>query len=136
MVDLKPRMAYNDPTVKREEDNMAYPNECFWNSNSPLQPLADELRALIPAEGEVPNKKQNPALERFRKASNCYYDLFNNGLCNRAREFYHVFKITSSHYRQGEWGYNNRLYEVVEPVMEQIVMDAMAEQAVNLLEVA
>lgn len=112
---------------------MAYPNECYWNNNGKYQEFVDELQALVPAQGEVPNKRKNKALEKFRKASNCYYDLFNNGLCNRAREFYHVFGIASGHYKIGRWDHSNRLYEDVEPVMDKIIEDAMAEQAVNML---
>lgn len=27
-------------------------------------------------------------------ATNCYYDLFNNGLCNRSKDFYRVFRFS------------------------------------------
>lgn len=34
----------------------------YWNSNGKLQFAIDELQKLVPAEGEVPNKRKNPAL--------------------------------------------------------------------------
>lgn len=110
----------------------------YWNHKGKHQDFAEELRKLIPIEGEVPNKRKNPALEKFRKASNCYYDLYNNGLCNRAREFYGVFKIASSHFRyMGPYPrFMEELYVRVEAKMDEIIEAAMAEQALNLLEVA
>ena len=67
----------------------------YWSNEGKHQALADTLQALIPAIGEVPDgKKQNKHLERFRKAMNCYYDLYNNGLCNRAREFSRLYKLS------------------------------------------
>jgi len=62
----------------------------YWNSNGTYEALSKKLEQLVPVEGPVtaPNSR---ALEKFRKASNCYYDLFNNGLCNRAAEFRQVF---------------------------------------------
>lgn len=67
----------------------------YWNEQGTYQALVTPLQALIPAVGEVPQgKKQNKHLERFRKAMNCYYDLYNNGLCNRAREFSRLYKIS------------------------------------------
>lgn len=67
----------------------------YWNEQGAYQVLVTPLQALIPTEGEVPQgKKQNKHLERFRKAMNCYYDLYNNGLCNRAREFSRLYKLS------------------------------------------
>lgn len=66
----------------------------YWSEQGRHQALVTPLQALIPAVGEVPQgKKQNKHLERFRKAMNCYYDLYNNGLCNRAREFSRLYKL-------------------------------------------
>jgi len=112
--------------------------DTYWNHSGKHEHLADELRKLIPLEGSVANPRKNPALEKFRKASNCYYDLYNNGLCNRAREFYGVFGIASSHYRLGGpySRFSDHLYAQVEAKMDEIIEAAMAEQALNLLEVA
>lgn len=100
----------------------------YWGSKGKFQAFADHLIKLIPAEGEVPNKKVFPALEKFRKASNCYYDLYNNGLYNRAREFRHAFGFASSNYKYGFGQFSSTMYELVEAKMDRIVLDAMDEQ--------
>lgn len=64
----------------------------YWNGRGRLKDYADKLNKLIPAAG--PCEPDAPRLDRFRVASNCYYDLFNNGLCNRAAEFRGVFKFS------------------------------------------
>lgn len=114
-------------------------NNTYWNHNGTYEHFAQELRKLIPIEGEVPNKRKNPALEKFRKASNCYYDLYNNGLYNRAREFYHVFKIASGNYKYLPGAHRmfmEELYVQVEAKMDEVILAAMNEQALNLLEAA
>ena len=63
-------------------------HDTYWCSKGEHQALLDAVNKLIPAMGEIPEK---PALDLFRQASNCYYDLYNNGLCNRADEFERVF---------------------------------------------
>ena len=64
----------------------------YWNEEGFHQTIAEALQGLIPVIGEVPEgKTTNKALERFRRAQNCYYDLYNNGLINRAREFSTLF---------------------------------------------
>jgi hypothetical protein len=108
----------------------------YWNSNGKFQAFAEHLRTLVPIEGEVPNKRKNPALEKFRKASNCYYDLYNNGLWNRAREFYGVFKIASGNYKylSGRMygpSFMEELYVEVEAKMDEIVLAAMDEQVAH-----
>lgn len=103
----------------------------YWNSNGLHQHLADELTKLVPAMGEVP--AGNPMLEKFRKASNCYYDLYNNGLCNRAKEFWRVFGIRSSEYKNHSTRFprfHEELYELLEAKMEAIILDAVAEQKI------
>jgi hypothetical protein len=67
--------------------------KCYWNNTGVYQEHSDALLKLIPEVGVCNNANQNPDLEKFRKAVNCYYDLYNNGLCNRAREFSILFRI-------------------------------------------
>lgn len=56
----------------------------YWNGKGKLQAVYDKLKKLIPQEGGCPDPKgRNAHLERLRVAANCYYDLYNNGLCNR-----------------------------------------------------
>ena len=59
----------------------------YWNGKGRYQETANLLMQLIPFTGEV----STPKLETFRKAVNCYYDLYNNGLWNRAKEFVTIF---------------------------------------------
>jgi len=106
----------------------------YWEEKGIYQTLAEELQALLPTFGEVDKgKTTNKALERFRKAQNCYYDLYNNGLCNRAREFSTVFRISgvSREIRQN-YGYNylvsSATEEAIDKKMDELIMNAYAEQ--------
>ena len=104
----------------------------YWNSNGRFQSLVEHLQKLVPIQGEVKDPRKNKALEKFRRASNCYYDLYNNGLGNRAREFAQVFKIPSSHYKEpwrGYGCYRDSLYELMEQRMDEIILAAHMEQA-------
>lgn len=110
--------------------------ESFWNGNSDMQDVVDKLAELVPAAGKVESPRKNAALERFRRATNCYYDLYNNGLINRRQEFYRLFKIRVSDFKfswpsnmRGEIDFN-RIMPVVEPVMRKFVQDAAAEQGI------
>jgi hypothetical protein len=105
----------------------------YWNSNGRFQAAADALQALIPSEGSVADTRKNAKLERFRKAVNCYYDLYNNGLCNRAREFHTVFKVASSLYRNygRHYSYSQQLYRLTEEAMDVIIEDAALEQGID-----
>jgi len=79
---------FRNPT---EEKTM---NKTYWTGQGRYQLKADALEKLLPAIGEVEGGQgANKHLEAFRRAVNCYYDLYNNGLCNRAREFSTLFKI-------------------------------------------
>ena len=110
----------------------------YWNSNGTYQNLAEQLRPLVPHAGEITGK-ENKALEKFRKASNAYYDIFNNGGCNRAAEIRRIFKfgMTSMsevvqtgrlRHRKLNW---NAIHEKVEPIMDQIILAAAAEQGIR-----
>lgn len=108
--------------------------QSFWNNNSDMQDVADEISSLVPAMGPVPDPRKNKALERFRRASNCYYDLYNNGLDNRRQEFYRLFKIrVSDFYKRGRRRDIDfdRIMPIVELVMRQFVLDAAAEQGIK-----
>lgn len=103
----------------------------YWNHNGLYETAAKELRKLIPDTGSVPNpRSKNKALEQFRKACNCYYDLYNNGLCNRASEFARVIGITPHHHRVvGSYGkFFEHLYTETETAMNRIVLAAAQEQ--------
>jgi hypothetical protein len=69
-------------------------DKTYWTGQGRYQAQADALEKLLPIFGEVEDGKgANKHLEAFRRAVNCYYDVYNNGLCNRAREFSTLFKI-------------------------------------------
>lgn len=100
----------------------------YWNQTGTHEALASQLQKMIPAEGSVANPKKNKKLEKFRVAVNCYYDLYNNGLCNRAREFAKVFGIASSRYKLINGGFVNSLYVETELAMDRIILEAASEQ--------
>lgn len=104
----------------------------YWNGTGLFQSLADKVREFVPAMGNV--EKGNPKLERFRKAMNAYYDIYNNGGCNRASSIRHYFKVSMSHFRSSmgrEIGYIthfDKIYQYTDPVMDGIILDAALEQ--------
>ena len=70
---------------------MSIINDTYWNNRGRYQDKASKLEALIPSIGEVENADQRPELERFRTASNAYYDVFNNGGWNMQSEIEELF---------------------------------------------
>ncbi len=106
----------------------------YWNEQGTYQTIAEALQGLIPAIGEVPEgKTTNKALERFRRAQNCYYDLYNNGLGNRAREFSTLFRIPGVPREiKQNYHYNflvSSLTEgAIENKMDGFILDAYREQ--------
>lgn len=105
----------------------------YWSHNGRFQHFVNALEAKVPCEGAVPSATtKNKALERFRKASNCYYDLYNNGLCNHARSFSKIFGIAASHYANRRSGsFMQSLYDELEPKMDEIVLAAAKEQGIT-----
>lgn len=69
-------------------------HDTYWNHNGNHESLLTAVQAMIPDIGEIPEADNKPQLERFRQAANCYYDLYNNGLCNRESEFLELFGFT------------------------------------------
>ena len=54
--------------------------------------LADELHGLLPLQGKCEfSQSKNKHLDKFRRAQNAAYDLFNNGLINRRGQFNNIF---------------------------------------------
>ena len=102
----------------------------YWNSNGTYQNLAEQLRSHVPFAGEITGK-ENKALEKFRKASNAYYDIFNNGGCNRAAQIRSIFKFGMTTMRVGKRFDWNAIHEKVEPIMDQIILAAAAEQGIR-----
>ena len=106
----------------------------YWNNNGTFQTVVNQLNKLIPDEGSVVQPRKNKALEKFRKASNCYHDLYNNGLCNRAQDFRTVFGIASSHYKTSRlrMSFMSDIYVDTEKVMDTIVINAAEEQGLAI----
>lgn len=97
----------------------------YWNGNGKYQTLADQLLELVPANGQVDKPKQNPALEKFRLYTNAYYDLFNNGGWNRARDIYRWFPGAMSLAKKNRW---DDIYGITEPRIDKIILAAAREQ--------
>ena len=98
----------------------------YWNNNGTHQELIDKLQAMIPHEGSISGAKKQK-LEKLRKAINCYYDLYNNGLCNRGRSFGLTF-FPYARYRYGNFQFMDALYERAESIMDTFVLAAAREQ--------
>lgn len=105
----------------------------YWNSAGKHQDKASLLEKLLPDSGPVDNPRKNPKLERFRKACNCYHDLYNNGLCNRKSEFRQVFGLSSTHYKLGRHDFAQSLYDLTEQRMNEIILEAFEEQQATLV---
>lgn len=105
----------------------------YWNHKGKYQDIIDELQALIPSEGAVESpRSKNKHLEKFRVAVNCYYDLYNNGLCNRMSQFRSVFGFAASPYRGPRFGsFTESLYNMVEERMNEIAELAAIEQDIR-----
>jgi hypothetical protein len=106
----------------------------YWNRSGTYQNLAEELGKLVPAMGEIKGSK-NRQLERYRKAQNAYYDIFNNGGCNRGRsigKFFEGVMFYIDHYRRCNFGNVNwqRIHAITEPKMDEIILAAAAEQKI------
>ena len=56
-----------------------------WGVRNDVKHLVDALQNKLPAMGMVKNANKNRHLEKFRKAQNVTYDIFNNGLGNRGK---------------------------------------------------
>lgn len=47
----------------------------YWDNKGQYQPLYEQVKGLIPAEGPA----NTETLETLRRVSRCYYDIYNNG---------------------------------------------------------
>lgn len=111
----------------------------YWNHKGTHQNLVDQLNKLVPASGDIKGSK-NKALERFRKASNAYYDIFNNAGLNRMRSISKFFG-TEVTFRLNQCWQNRRYFDMdngwdrihscVEPKMDEIILAAAKEQGIN-----
>ena len=114
-----------------------YQEEMFknpWGVNQGFSHLNNNLNDLLPLEGrcEFPNSK-NKALDKFRRAQNAAYDLFNNGLCNKRSLFQNIYGWSvgvrdTSYATKMQWSmWEDRVEEVLTPIM----LEAAKEQGVT-----
>ena len=114
-----------------------YQEEMFknpWGVNQGFSHLNNNLNDLIPLEGrcEFPNSK-NKALDKFRRAQNAAYDLFNNGLGNKRSLFQNIYGWSvgvrdTSYATKMQWSmWEDRVEEVLTPIM----LEAAKEQGVS-----
>lgn len=109
--------------------------QSYWNSTGKFQTFIEELHKRIPASGAVEYaRSKNKCLERFRAASNAYYDLFNNGGMNRMNEIRRIFGLCqrdfyeSGNYQGMQRPNFDKAMRIVDPVMDDIVLNAIVEQ--------
>lgn len=115
----------------------------YWNNKGTYPEAVEKLQALIPVSGSVANPYKNKALERFRKAQNAYYRLYNDGDFNsgkgrmfgieyisrfRTRKFYTAHNGRMQSY--GCWAQG--LYDEVEVGINKIIEAAAKEQGIEL----
>ena len=113
------RYAYMDDTCEE------WTQGTYWGEDGTYQDLSVKLHELVPSSGTVDYPEQNPKLERFRKMSNAYYDLYNNGGTNTGRETAYYFPRTVTYAKQMRW---DRCYEITEPKMDRAILQAAKEQ--------
>ena len=105
----------------------------YWNNRGLYQETATALEKRIPTFGKVEDAKQHPKLERLRRATNMYYDLYNNGAGNTHTGMHRGFKgllgvsivLARDFYR--------RDLLTIEASVDRLVKDAAAEQNVPLV---
>ena len=105
----------------------------YWSHKGKYPKILAEIQKLVPASGEIPgwSATHNKELETFRIAQNCYYDLYNNGLCNRLKEFRKVFG--SCGYKRGD-ELTEEIVNNVETRMDELILRAAKEQGIALPE--
>jgi len=105
-----------------------------WGVNSGFETLRDQLNELIPLSGACENPRtKNKALDKFRRAQNAAYDLFNNGLCNKRGLFNQIYGFAPT---QRCTNYASRLQwshweDRVEEVLTPIIIAAAREQGIK-----
>ena len=105
-----------------------------WGVHKDFEGIVRSLTILLPDSGEVEGE-DNKSLEKFRKASNVIYDIYNNGLCNRGREL-RVLGLTKADISDYPPRYGFVVHpkdEVIWEAFRPIVIDAVDEQFSRVL---
>lgn len=106
------------------------PNNAEWGVTEATRPLAKELDVLIPISGPVAQPNKNPKLEKYRKAANVVYDIFNNGLMNRGLQLRVLGLRKHDLPRIRGWGTWSQCEGVVEKAFTPIIIEACVEQGI------
>ena len=115
-----------------------YQEELFkaeWGVNPGFSHLVEQLNEMLPLMGKCENARTtNKKLDKFRRAQNVIYDLFNNGLGNRRSEYRRMFGdvplpgIRSQHYISAlRW---SQIEDEVEQNFTPIIIEAAKEQGI------
>jgi len=123
-------LAQTQQQIAATDYDAAYAAHCtYWNHKGLLQPLYEQLNNMIPSSGACEKARgANKHLDRMRRAANCMYDLYNNGLCNRQTQFNRMFDVRSSDYGSYRYGFDKGLYKLVESKFDAYVALAAQEQ--------
>jgi hypothetical protein len=105
-----------------------------WGLNSGFTKVVDQLNELLPMSGACENpRSKNKNLDKFRRAQNAAYDLFNNGLWNKRGLFKQIYGWAPGtrdcdHASSRQWSYwEDRVEEVLTP----IIIAAAREQGIK-----
>lgn len=99
----------------------------YWNNKGTYQQIVDKLENLIPLFNEVENPEQNPKLEKFRKAGNCYYQIYNNGNFSKA---YNIFRVGLKKHTDVNGVLTEYGQQILETEMDIVVLEAAREQGI------
>ena len=107
-----------------------------WAIYSGFAHIQEKLDALLPFQGKVEKSQSaNKQLEKFRKAQNLIYDLFNNALGNRRTEFRNFFGFVPlpgyGHQYEISRMRWSQIEDEMEPIFTEIMLAAAKEQGVK-----
>ena len=119
---------------------MLEPNKAVINNKQSVidsmqeqyQKLSADLFQLLPKQGKCEQSRStNKHLERFRIMNNLMYDLNNNGLYNRRKQFRSFFGVmpiccycNNQDFRKAD--------EIMSDILNDIILKAVVEQYENL----
>ena len=101
----------------------------YWKHNGKYHTLALALHKMLPVEGQIVDREKYPLLERFRIASNIYYDFHSNKLAYMRKEFRQIFSMNPDNLRKlpNSTKYIPAVYSYIEATMDLIIVDAAHE---------
>jgi hypothetical protein len=103
-------------------------SSCYFTGEGRYQEYMNRLLPLIPDFGPVELHQQYVALEKLRQALHCYYDLYNHGLANNARQAHKIFGFGSAPFKISDEKFDPIYYSRVDLRMDEFVIKAATEQ--------